>query len=83
MRLEKSEMKVTPGARWGRSTGPIGKSLSGKTRRYSRVDARSLSEAPRGMKIDEWRDAGPGALSIEPLEVSRWRGEQDVLGYGF
>jgi len=32
------------------------------------------------MKIDEWRDAGPGALSIEPLEVSRWRGEQDVLG---
>jgi hypothetical protein len=45
--------------------------------------ARSLSEAPRAMKIDEWRDAGPGALSIEPLEVSRWRGEQDVLGYGF
>ena len=29
------------------------------------------------MKIDEWGDAGPGALSIEPLEVSRWRGEQD------
>jgi len=45
--------------------------------------ARSLSEAPRAMKIDEWRDAGPGALSIEPLEVSRWRGEQDVLRYGF
>ena len=35
------------------------------------------------MKIDEWRDAGLGALSIEPLEVSRWRGEKDVLRYGF
>jgi hypothetical protein len=35
------------------------------------------------MKIDELGDAGPGALSIEPLEVSRWRGEQDVLRYGF
>jgi hypothetical protein len=46
-------------------------------------DARSLSEAPRAMKIDEWGDAGPGALSIEPLEVSRWRGEQDVVRYGF
>jgi hypothetical protein len=35
------------------------------------------------MKIDERGDAEPGALSIEPLEVSRWRGEQDVLRYGF
>ena len=47
------------------------------------VDARSLSEAPRAMKIDERGDAEPGALSIEPLEVSRWRGEQDVVSYGF
>ncbi len=55
----------------------------GTQRVWSKPDTRSLSEAPRAMKIDEWRDAGPGALSIEPLEVSRWRGEQDVLRYGF
>jgi hypothetical protein len=26
------------------------------------------------MKLDEWRSADSGAVSIEPLEVSRWRG---------
>ena len=44
---------------------------------------RSLSEVPRQMELDEWRRADSGAVSIEPLEVSRWRGEQDVLRYGF
>jgi hypothetical protein len=36
--------------------------------------ARSLSEVPRRTKLDEWRGADSGAVSIEPLEVSRWRG---------
>jgi hypothetical protein len=25
------------------------------------------------MKLDEWGDADPGAVSIEPLEVSCWK----------
>jgi hypothetical protein len=46
-------------------------------------DARSLSEVFRQMKLDEWGDADPGAVSIEPLEVSRWRGDRDAVSYGF
>ena len=45
--------------------------------------ARSLSEVSRAMKLDEWRDGEPGAVSIEPLEVSRWRGDRDGISYGF
>jgi hypothetical protein len=29
------------------------------------------------------REAGAGAVSIEPLAVSRWRGVTDAAGYGF
>jgi hypothetical protein len=35
------------------------------------------------MKLDEWGDADPGAVSIEPLEVSRWGGDRDAVSYGF
>ena len=37
-------------------------------------DVRSLSEVPRQIKLDGWRRADSGAVSIEPLEVSCWRG---------
>jgi hypothetical protein len=35
------------------------------------------------MKLNEWRDGETGALSIEPLEASLWRGDRDAVLYGF
>ncbi len=43
---------------------------------------RSLSEVPRQISLMEGRRADTGAVSIEPLEVSRWRGEV-AMSYGF
>jgi hypothetical protein len=46
-------------------------------------NARTLSEVPRQIiHRGSPESAGAGALSIEPLEVSRWRGGRRAPGYG-